>query len=128
MTGRHDLAVTLPWLREGTALLSTVVGGLTDEQFAHPSALPGWTRAHVIGHVARNADALGRLAAWARTGVPTPMYADREQRAAEIEASAAQSPGALRDDLAATAASLDAAVTALDEEAWHAQVRSALGR
>jgi len=128
MTGRHDIAATLPWLREGTALLSTVVEALTDDQLAQPSVLPGWTRAHVIGHVARNAEALGRLAAWARTGVPTPMYADREQRAAEIEAAAARPPGVLRDELATTAAALDAAVTGLDEDAWHAQVRSALGR
>lgn len=105
-----------------------MVDRLTDEQFADPSALPGWSRAHVVGHVARNAEALGRLATWARTGVPTPMYADREQRAAEIEASAAQSPGALRDELATTAAALDATLAGLDEHGWRAQVQSALGR
>lgn len=128
MTGRHDLAVTLPWLREGTALLTAVAGRLTGEQFAEPSLLPGWTRAHVVGHVARNAEALGRLAAWARTGVPTPMYAGGEQRAAEIEASATRPPDVLRDELATTAAALDAALSGLDERAWHAQVHSALGR
>ncbi|MPY61051.1 maleylpyruvate isomerase N-terminal domain-containing protein [Streptomyces spongiae] len=65
------------------------------------------------GHVAGNAEALLRLAIWARTGVPTPMCADREQRAAEIESSAAE---------------LEDAPAALDAPTWRAEVRSALGR
>jgi maleylpyruvate isomerase len=125
---RHDLTSTLPWMREGTALLLAVTDRLTDDGYHEPSALPGWTRAHVIGHVARNAEALGRLAAWARTGVPTPMYADRAQRAAEIEASAALPPATLRQDLKTTAADLDHNLAALDADTWQTEVRSALGR
>jgi maleylpyruvate isomerase len=133
-SARHDLASTLPWMREGTALLLTVTDRLTDHDLRAPSALPGWTRAHVIGHLARNAEALGRLAAWARTGVPTPMYTDRAQRAAEIDASAALSPSALRQDLKSTAEDLEDALAALSAPsalgagAWQAEVRSALGR
>jgi maleylpyruvate isomerase len=125
---RHDLASSLPWIREGTALLLAVTDRLGDDGLREPSALPGWTRAHVIGHVARNAEALGRLAAWARTGVPTPMYTDRAQRAAEIETSAALPPATLRQDLKATAADLETALTTLDADTWQAEVRSALGR
>lgn len=125
---RHDLTATLPWMRDGTDLLLTLADRLTDDDLRAPSTLPGWTRAHVIGHLARNAEALGRLAAWARTGVPTPMYADREQRAAEIEASAALPPAELRRQLKATAAELDDALAALDGTSWQAEVRSALGR
>jgi maleylpyruvate isomerase len=125
---RHDIACTLPWMREGTALLLAVTDRLTDDALRQPSALPGWSRAHVIGHVARNAEALGRLAAWARTGVPTPMYADRAQRAAEIDASAALPPATLRRELRATAADLETALAALAADTWQAEVRSALGR
>jgi maleylpyruvate isomerase len=128
MNDRHDLALTLPWMREGTSLLLVLVDRLTDDDFREPSALPGWTRAHVVGHLARNAEALGRLAAWARTGVPTPMYADREQRAAEIDSSAALPPAALRQDLKSTAADLEDALAGLDATTWQAEVRSALGR
>ncbi|KUO21340.1 maleylpyruvate isomerase family mycothiol-dependent enzyme [Streptomyces dysideae] len=128
MTSRHDLTVTLPWMREGTALLSGVADGLTDDDLRAPSALPGWTRAHVIGHVARNAEALVRLATWARTGVRTPMYANREQRAAEIESSAALPPDVLRGQLKSTAAELQDALAALDPTTWQAEVTSALGR
>jgi maleylpyruvate isomerase len=128
MTDRHDVAATLPWMREGTAHLLAVVDKLSDDEFSAPSALPEWTRAHVVGHVARNAEALSRLAAWARTGVETPMYADREQRAAEIESSAVLPPATLREDLAATAAALDEVLSVLTPAQWQAQVRSALGR
>jgi maleylpyruvate isomerase len=128
MTGRHDLDATLPWMREGTAHLLAVVDKLGDGELTAPSALPGWTRAHVIGHVARNAEALIRLAVWASTGDETPMYADREQRVAEIERSAALPPTTLRDDLAGTAEMLDDALAALTPGNWQAQVRSALGR
>jgi hypothetical protein len=33
-----------------------------------PCALEGWSRRHLVSHFARNADAVGNLLAWARTG------------------------------------------------------------
>jgi hypothetical protein len=74
------------------------------------------------------AEALTRLATWARTGVETPMYADRTQRAAEIEAAAAASPPELRESLVDTARRLEAELGRLDPGGWTAEVRSALGR
>jgi maleylpyruvate isomerase len=125
---RRDTAVTLPWMGAGTELLIRAVDALPDDALRAPSALPGWSRAHVVAHVARNAEALTRLATWARTGIETPMYRSREQRAAEIESSAAAPAAVLRTELVTTAETLDAAVAALDETTWQAQVRSALGR
>lgn len=90
--------------------------------------LPGWTRAHVVGHLARNAEALTRLATWARTGVETAMYTDRDQRAREIEQSAALPAHVLHADLVDTATTLGTALDQLTTGQWHAQVRSALGR
>ena len=115
-------------MREGTARLLAVVDKLGDEDLRGPSTLPGWSRAHVIGHLARNAEALVRLATWAQTGIETPMYADREQRAAEIERSAALPADTLRAQLTDTAAALDTALTRLTAAQWEAEVRSALGR
>ena len=54
------------------------------------------TRAHVLTHVARNADAMANLIQWARTGTPTPAYASREQRDADIAAGAKRSPADIR--------------------------------
>jgi maleylpyruvate isomerase len=133
MMRRNDVAAILSVMREGTKFILSVVVGLSDDDFRAPSALPGWTRAHVIGHVARNAEALHRLTLWASTGVETPMYPDLARRAADIESSAALPASTLRRDLASTAARLEEGLLSLgDPESaaakWHAQVRSALGR
>jgi maleylpyruvate isomerase len=125
---RRDVDQTLPWMGAGTEYLLRTVHSLPDDALAAPSALPGWTRAHVVGHLARNAEALTRLATWARTGVETPMYADAEQRAKDIESSAHGSVETLRVELDTTAADLDSALAALDGDGWRAEVRSALGR
>src|SRR3569833_847956 len=76
---------TLSWWEDGERHLATAVGRLVDEDLARPSLLPGWDRAHVLAHVANNADALINLLTWARTGVETPMYASQEARDAGIE-------------------------------------------
>jgi maleylpyruvate isomerase len=105
-----------------------VVSEATDDMLRAPSGLPGWTRAHVVGHLARNAEALTRLAIWARTGVETPMYTSREQRAMEIEESSGRSGTVLRSEVTTTARALDEAIAMLDNQGWTATVRSALGR
>jgi maleylpyruvate isomerase len=125
---RQDVSVTLPWMGAGTEFLLRAVSALPDDALAGPSRLPGWTRAHVVAHVARNAEALGRLANWARTGIESPMYADREQRAADIETSSRAPVETLRAELVGTAADLDAALAALDDRTWQSPVRSAAGR
>src|SRR6266704_5264440 len=66
---------------------------LSDTQAREPSLLPGWTRGHVLTHIARNADGMVNLLHWARTGTQTPMYASPESRAADIEAGAGAARG-----------------------------------
>jgi maleylpyruvate isomerase len=56
------------------------------------------------------------------------MYGSREQRTAEIDASATLPPDVLREQLKSTAADLDDALAALRPTAWGTEVRSALGR
>lgn len=108
--------------------LTDALEALPPERWRDPSLLPGWDRAHVVAHLARNAEALARLTGWARTGVPNPMYASPEQRNADIDASASDPPETLVAFLATSAADLETAMTALDEEAWRAPLLSASGR
>jgi maleylpyruvate isomerase len=56
------------------------------------------------------------------------MYANRQQRAEEIEQSARQSAFFLRSDAVATSRLLDEALDSLDERTGPFEVRSALGR
>ncbi|MEC3982405.1 maleylpyruvate isomerase family mycothiol-dependent enzyme [Amycolatopsis sp. H20-H5] len=123
-----DLSRTLGWLAAGTAFLHAAVDRIPDDGLREPSGLPGWSRAHVVAHLARNAEALGRLAGWARTGVETPMYVNAQARNADIEASAVFPADVLREELAATSAGLDDALALLDDDTWQAAVRNAQGQ
>jgi len=78
------------------------IEGLTDDQVREPTALPGWTRAHVITHVSRNADALAAVLHAAQEGREIAMYADQESRDAEIEAWAGRSAAEIIEDAAAS--------------------------
>ena len=64
-----------------------------EAHLSQPSLLPGWTRAHVLGHLARNADALVRTLEGTRRGERVPMYAGEAERAADIEADRAARSG-----------------------------------
>src|SRR5688572_1633936 len=114
----------LRWWSDGEAAVAGLVDRLADDDLAAPSALPDWSRAHVVAHLARNADALVNLLEWARTGVETPMYPSRAVRDADIAATAAQPPADLRSDVAAARGRLVEAVDALPAQAWTAQVRN----
>src|SRR5215469_5344155 len=63
---------------------------ISDQQAREPSSLPGWSRGHVLTHLARNADGLRNLLIWARTGVETPQYLSAEARDTAIEAGSAR--------------------------------------
>jgi maleylpyruvate isomerase len=81
------------------ALLHSVAD-LDDTAVREPSLLPGWSRGHVLSHVARNADGLANLARWAVTGIRTPMYESLEKRDADIQAGSLRSMAEMRADLA----------------------------
>jgi maleylpyruvate isomerase len=125
MTG--PAAETLRWWADGELAVSGRLDQLTDEELAAPSPLPDWSRAHVVAHLARNADALGNLLTWARTGVETPMYPSREVRDAEIAATAALPAAELRADFVASCARFAEAVETMPEDAWTADVRNMPG-
>jgi uncharacterized protein (TIGR03083 family) len=112
----------------GTRLLLDTVDGLGDADFDVSTALPGWTRRHVIAHVHYNAEALRRLVSWARTGERCPMYESAEQRAAEIESGARMPAEWLREHVHTSARELSADLDALPEAAWYAEVVTAQGR
>ncbi|MGY1601586.1 maleylpyruvate isomerase family mycothiol-dependent enzyme [Geodermatophilus sp. SYSU D00815] len=119
---------TLPWWEDGERHLGTALGRLVDEEFDAPSLLPGWSRRHVLAHVARNADALVNLLTWARTGVETPMYPSPEARDAGIAETARLAPDELRGELLRATERLAEAVRGMPEEAWTAEVRTFQGR
>jgi maleylpyruvate isomerase len=105
-------------LEGATTRLIHTAAGLDDDAVAAQSLLPGWTRGHVLAHLSRNADALGNLLTWARTGVVTPAYASPAARAAGIEADAFRPAAAQLDDLRESCDRFAGAVADMPASGW----------
>lgn len=116
------------WMDHGTKLFLGAVAGLDEASFDAPTALPGWTRRHVVAHVHFNALALRRLVSWARTGVESLMYAGPEQRAQEIETGAALPARELRRLVEWSAEDLANDLDDLTPDQWRHEVVTAQGR
>ncbi len=117
-----EIALALARVGESTDRVLATADALTDTQAAAASRLPGWTRGHLLTHLARNADGFRNLLAWARTGAETPMYPSEEARDRAIEAGAGRSAAELAADLRESAAAFAAAAGALPAQAWDAPV------
>ena len=123
-----DLGTARRWWADGARTVDGALRRLADDGLREPSALPGWTRAHVVAHLARNADALVNLCTWARTGVETPMYPSREARDADIVRTAAVPAADLRAVYRDTEARLAETIAVMPAEGWHSSVRNGQGR
>ena len=125
----HDpeIRAALQLVNEGTSYFDRVLDALPDAGLTGASLLPGWTRQHVIAHVAFNAQALMRLVEWAATGVESRMYESTAAREAQINDGQHLPAGKLRALHRESAEALDAAWRGLSDEAWQAQVRMQSG-
>src|SRR6201996_5720457 len=91
---------------------------LSESDLRAPSLLPGWTRAYVIAHVARGADAMRDLLAGARCGQDHLVSASMQEWKAATERGATMRAADLMADLADSAMALRAVVRQLPDEAW----------
>ena len=118
----------LAYLRTATEDLVAVISGLSDSAVRGPSLLPGWSRGHVLTHLARNAEGGVRLLGWARTGVPSYEYESVEARAAAIEDGAGRLAVVLIDEVRRAADAFSAAAAGMPSEAWDRKVRWTAGQ
>lgn len=96
---------------------------LAESDLRAPSLLPAWSRAHVLAHLARGADATRSLLVGAQAGRHTPAYGSYADRDAAIEHSAAARAEDLVDDVAGSAMALRTIARQLPGQAWHYQVQ-----
>ena len=96
---------------------------LSEAELRAPSLLPGWTRGHVLTHLARNADAMRNLLLGARSGESRSAYASAAARKAGIEQGAGRSGAELTIDLADSAMALRTIARQLPDEVWQFPVR-----
>ncbi len=122
MSSSTDIAVRLGALRASTADLLTGLGATqwADVDMRAPSALPDWTRGHVLTHLGRNADGIAATLAGALRGEIVLRYPDGPAgRAADIEAGSGRSAVELIADVRESAARLDRIFGAVtDAGAW----------
>ena len=111
-----------------TDTLLNAVDKLDEAAVRAPSRLLGWSRAHLITHLARNADGLVNLLTWARTGIEHPMYVSRADRDAAIEKGSVRGYPLLVEDLNAACQRFTSAAEAMPEEAWSTTVTGSKGR
>ncbi len=116
------IGAALADIEMATRRLLVTAALLTDAQVREPSRLPGWTRGHVLTHLARNADGCCNLLAWARTGTETPMYPSEAARDAAIAAGAGRTAAGIAADARDSAARLARAAARLPAGAWAAPV------
>lgn len=117
-----DLPAVLDELHESEQRLLRTVDSLAPDQWAEPSTLPGWSRAHVAAHLALNAEGLaGAVDGLVREHL-VPVYASAEQRDSDIDALARAEPSELRERLFAGSQGLRDTLQGLDAAQWQGVV------
>jgi len=84
----HDPDAIIGEVSARTLRLIHAASTLGEADLAAPSVLPGWTRGHVLAHVARQAEAAAGVMREAAQGRSGTMYPSVEARARAIEDSA----------------------------------------
>jgi maleylpyruvate isomerase len=114
-------------LQEATQRLVRTVDGLAEEAWPEPSLLPDWTRAHVVAHLALNAEGLAGALAGLVQDDPTPMYASQEARDSDIADLATADHAELRTRLLGATSGLGDAIAAVPDDTWSARIERVPG-
>jgi maleylpyruvate isomerase len=108
----------LELMRQATRRLLRSVGDLTDDDVRDPCRLPGWNRAELLTHLARNADGLRGMVEGAARNEMVPMYPSVEARAAGIAAGRDEPAAVVRADVRRACDALAEAFESLPGDAW----------
>jgi maleylpyruvate isomerase len=124
----HAPVADIEAVRQGTRRVLRTVADLTDEQAGAQSRLPGWTRAEVLTHLARNADGGRGLAESAARGEVGNQYpGGPEQRTSGIAAGRGERAATLLADLRRSCDALMEAWHGVPDSAWDTPGRSLTG-
>ncbi|WP_240796516.1 maleylpyruvate isomerase family mycothiol-dependent enzyme [Streptomyces sp. RFCAC02] len=114
---------TRDFVLEAHDRLRALLPALTDGAEREPSALPGWSRAHLLSHVEGVALAQARQARYALRGELVEVYdGGRPARAAAIEAGAVRGAAELRTAVTAALDSAADAWSAVGPDDWGRRV------
>jgi maleylpyruvate isomerase len=125
--GTADRRLALDLLGDAVHRVTRTVDGLQGDDWRAPSLLPGWRRAHVVAHLALNAEGMSTALRGVVAGEPAPMYASDERRDADIDDLADADPGEIRDRLLGGTTVLHDAFAALTDAAWGCRIERTPG-
>lgn len=119
---------TIEACRRGHRLLLNDLALLTDDDFRVPSLLPGYTRGHVVTHLANKAASHVRLLDGAARDEVRRAHPDGYDPDRAAGLGAGRSAAALRAELAERLGALEAAWDGLDDAAWAREGDMTAGR
>jgi maleylpyruvate isomerase len=122
-----DTRTALAEIETASERVVAAVAKLSEADLHAPSRLPGWSRGHVVAHIARNADSCWNLLEWARTGAEVPQYVSDRMRDAGIEANSGRPATELRAELRIAIDRLALQARTLPEAAWPALLKTRAG-
>jgi maleylpyruvate isomerase len=123
-----DIEMVREMVRQASGRLLRAAGALGDDDLAAPSALPEWTRAELLTHVARNADGFRRMADGAHDRAVADMYpGGAAGRAADIAAGRGRSAREVLPDLRRSIDALYDTWQRLPADRWDAVGRTITG-
>jgi maleylpyruvate isomerase len=124
----QHLADLLP---DAAQRLTRTVDGLQPDDWGSPSLLPDWTRAHVVAHLALNAEGMARalrgVVADDHGDEPRTMYDSDQGRRDDIAELAAAGAAELRDRLLAATTELFDAMTSVPASGWEGRIERTPG-
>lgn len=123
-TERTTFTQVVDSVREQTALLLGSAIGLSDDDWARPTALSGWTRSHVAAHVAEGAMAMVRVIRGLRTSVAPRLYESDADKRRAIELGALASGLELQISLDTSASALQLELPQLEDDDRSVELRA----
>ena len=101
-------------VREHTSLLLGTTIGYSEEDWAAPTGLTGWTRSHVAAHLAQGATAMVRVIRGLEADQPVRLYESQSAKRRAIEIGALTSGLELQIQLDTTASELQFELASLE--------------
>jgi len=119
MTLNRPITEVLADVAAAQRRLEAVVRLMHDAEVGEPSSLPGWTRGHVLTHLARNADSQTAMLLGAQRDEIVDQYPGGDaQRSGDIDAGAGRPLAEISADVAGGHERFLAAAETMCDEAW----------
>lgn len=110
-------------LHKAADVAASQAGKLADDDVAAPSTLPGWTRGHVLAHIAGISNAMARQLEFAARRETVDLYdGGQDGRTKAIEMAAGHTLAQHREDLDLALERVLRAFDSLDADAWRVPI------